>query len=201
MAKQPHQRDLRHRLAAQAAKLMAEAGDLSYAQARDKAAKQLNCNDRRQLPDNREIEAALQSHLQLFQPQGQSSHLAALRKTALHAMRTFNQFQPQLVGPVFLGTAIQHTPINLILFSDTVEAVVLEMMERHIPYQQKEIRVDYSKQKGVHRTRLTFIAGEEQIELLILPLSDRHNLPLDLIQGRPQKGASISKVGTMLESN
>ncbi|MCW8889904.1 MAG: hypothetical protein OQL20_04515 [Sedimenticola sp.] len=200
MSKHTHHRDIRHQIATQAAQLMAEAGDLTYAQARDKAAKRLNCSDRRQFPEHREIEAALKAHLQLFQPVGQHSNLLALRKTALKAMQTLNQFQPQLVGAVLSGTANQHTPISLVLFSDTVEAVVIDMMERHIPFRQREIRVDYAKQKGVQRTRLTFIAGDEQIELLILPLSDRHNLPLDPIQGRPQKGASISKVTALLEA-
>lgn len=201
MPRHPHSRGLRHRIATLAAELIAETGDLTYAQARAKAAKRLNCNDRGQHPENREIEAALQSHLQLFRPADQQACLIALRKTALRAMQTLNQFHPQLVGAVLSGTANQHTPIRLLLFSDTVEAVVLEMMERRIPFQQKEIRIDYAKQKGVEKTRLTFFAGEAQIELLILPVSDRYHLPLDPIQGRPQKGASISKVTTLLESD
>ncbi len=52
-------RALRHQIAIEAAQLIAEQSDLSYAQARNKAAKRLRCTDQRQLPENREIELAL----------------------------------------------------------------------------------------------------------------------------------------------
>ncbi|MCW8950430.1 MAG: hypothetical protein OQL17_10625 [Sedimenticola sp.] len=192
-------RELRQRIAVSAAQLIAESGDLSYSKAREKAAKHLGCNDRRQLPENSEIEAALHEHLQLFKSPERISYLNDLRNNALSAMRSFDQFQPHLIGPILTGTASVNTPISLILFADTVEAVVMELMERKIPWRQKDISVDYSKQKRVRRSLLTFFAGDIQVELLILPLTDQHNLPLDPIQGRPQKGASISKVQAMIE--
>lgn len=193
-------RALRHQIAVEAAQLIAEQSDLSYAQARNKAAKRLRCTDQRQLPENREIEQALKSHLQLFQPSAQAMQLQQLRESALEAMRLFSPYQPRLVGPVLTGVASRHTPITLILFSDTVETVAISLMEWKIPCRQREVLLDYSHKKRVARSVFRFHAGEHQVELLVLPNSDRHNLPLDPTEGRPQKGASLEQLQELIGS-
>lgn len=194
-------RALRHQIAVEAAQLIAEQSDLSYAQARNKAARRLRCTDQRQLPENREIELALKNHLQLFQPAAQATQLHELRKSAAEAMRLFSPYHPRLIGPVLTGIANQHTPVTLILFSDTVEAVAISLMDWKIPCRQREVTLDYSNKKRVMRTVFSFHAGEHQIELLVLPESERHNLPLDPTEGRPQKGASLNQLLTLLASD
>lgn len=199
MPKQPTHHNIRQRIAAQAAQLIAE-NHISYAQARDKAAKRLNCTNRHQLPENREIEAALRDHQRLFQAARQSEQLKSLRETALHAMRTLNAFNPQLIGQVLSGTACRHTPIEIVLFADTNEEVILALMAQRIPWTQREIRIDYTDKKRVQRAVVRFFAGDAEIHLLILPMADRQNLPLDPIERRPHKGASINKLLRMLEA-
>lgn len=194
-------RTLRHQIAIEAAQLIAEQSDLSFAQARTKAAKRLRCTDQRQLPENREIELELKNHLQLFQPSIQAAQLHELRKSAAEAMRLFSPYQPRLIGPVLTGTASRHTPITLVLFSDTVENVAISLMEWKIPCQQRDISLDYSHKKRVRRTLFSFHAGEHQLELLVLPESERHNLPLDPTEGRPQKGASLNQLLKLLETD
>jgi hypothetical protein len=198
MPKQPTLLNIRQRIAIQAAQLIAR-HHISFARARDKAAKRLNCTDPHQLPENREIEAALRDHQQLFQATRQPEQLKSLRKAALNAMRSLKSFNPLLIGQVLSGTAFQHTPIEIILFADTNEEVILELMAQRIPWRQREIRADYTQKKHVKRSILSFIAGEDEIHLLILPIADRHNLPLDPIERRPHKGASINKVLKMLD--
>jgi len=194
-------RALRHQIAIEAAQLIAEQSDLSYAQARNKAAKRLRCTDQRQLPENREIELALKSHLQLFQLTEQATQLHELRQSAAEAMRLFSPYHPRLTGPVLSGIANQHTPVTLILFSDTVESVAISLMDWKIPCRQREVTLDYSNKKRVMRTVFSFHAGEHQIELLVLPESERHNLPLDPTEGRPQKGASLDQLLRLLASD
>lgn len=201
MPRRSASRALRHQIAIEAAQLIAEQSDLSYAQARIKAARRLRCTDQRQMPENREIEQALKSHLQLFHAATQTTHLRQLRESAQEAMQLFKQYHPLLIGPVLSGTAHQHTPITLILFSDTVEAVAISLMDWKIPFRQRETAQDYSNKKRVTRTLFGFHAGEHRIELLVLPESDRHNLPLDPTEGRPQKGASLNKLLTILASD
>jgi len=194
-------RALRHQIAIEAAQLIAEQSDLSYAQARNKAAKRLRCTDQRQLPENREIELALKNHLQLFQPSTQAIQLHELRKSAAEAMQLFSSYHPRLIGPVLTGTANRHTPITLILFSDTVESVAIALLDWKIPCRQREMTLDYSHKKRAMRTLFSFHAGEHQIELLVLPKSERHNLPLDPTEGRPQKGASLDQLLKLLASD
>lgn len=194
-------RSLKAQIATEAAKLIAEQDDLGFDQARRKAAKRFNCRDPRQLPEDSEIEQALREHQAIFQVPAGENHLQRLRTNALSAMQMFNQFQPLLTGPILGGTAGLHTPITLFLFSDTVEAVALDLLERKIPWQQREIPLDYSDKTRTRRPLFEFQAGEDRIQLLILPLSDRYNLPLDPIAKRPQKGASLKRVRTLLNAN
>lgn len=201
MPRRSPSRELRNQIAMDAARLMAEQGDLSYAQARAKAAKRLHCTDQRQLPDNRDIELALRAHQQLFQTATRQVELQHLRSSAAQAMRLLEAFQPRLVGPVLSGTASEYSPIRLALFSDTTEAVALALLELKIPWRQQDLLLDYTDKRRVERTIFRFHAGEDQIELLVLPLSDRHNLPLDPIEKRPQKGASLDKVLALLETD
>jgi len=82
-----------------------------------------------------------------------------------------------------------------------VEAVAMDLLERKIPWQQREALLDYSDGERVRRPLFTFQAGDDPVELLVLPLSDRRNLPLDPIEKRPQKGASLDKVMALLEGD
>ena len=59
-------RERRHRLAHEAAKLMAEGGIRDYHQAKLKAAARLGIHDDASLPRNREIEDALREYQRLF---------------------------------------------------------------------------------------------------------------------------------------
>ena len=194
-------RALRHQIAIEAAQLIAEQSDLSYSQARAKAARRLKCSDQRQMPENREIEQALRSHLQIFQPDTQPAQLKKLRESAAEAMQLFRAYQPLLIGPVLTGTANLHTPITLVLFSDTVESVAISLLDWNIPCRQREVWLDYSNRKRVARSLFSFHAGEHRIELLVLPHSDQHNLPLDPTDERPQKGASLDKLRILLEAS
>ncbi len=116
-------------------------------------------------------------------------------------MRLFSPYHPRLIGPVLTGVANQHTPVTLILFSDTVESVAISLIDWKIPCRQREVTLDYSNKKRAMRTVFSFHAGEHQIELLVLPESERHNLPLDPTEGRPQKGASLDQLLTLLASD
>ncbi|MCW8907525.1 MAG: hypothetical protein OQL28_09750 [Sedimenticola sp.] len=200
MATRSSNRSLKARIAVEAARLIAEQGDLPFEQARRKAAKRLNCRDQRQLPENHEIEQALREHRMIFQGGEDQAHLGRLRRNAVSAMRMFDAFHPLLVGPILVGTAGRHTPITLILFSDTVEAVAMDLLERKIPWQQQDVLLDYTDRGSVRRPLFLFQAGEDPVELLVLPPSDRHNLPLDPIEKRPRKGASLDKVTALFEA-
>lgn len=104
--------DLRTSIADRAARLISE-GMTDYHAAKQKAARQLGATDRRTLPDNAEIEAALKARIALFHADSHPAVIEALRRTALRAMRWLDRFHPWLTGPVLNGSAVANSPIEL----------------------------------------------------------------------------------------
>lgn len=186
----------RLRLARTAARLMAEDGVPGFAHARRKAAAQLGISNKGHLPSNSEIEQALQEYQRLFQAGSQQQHLHSTRHTALEAMRFLRDFDPCLTGPVLNGTATRYNPISLHLFSDSPESVALLLLDRHIPYESDERRLNF----GVTRNYpvLRFMAGEQAVELIILPCRMRNQSPLSPVDGRPQARADCAQLEALL---
>src|SRR3982750_847222 len=101
MARNSNRRaDMRARIAAAAARLMAEDGIDDFAFAKRKAARQLGALDAQALPTNDEIEAELRAHPALYQADEHPQRIAELREIALDAMRALKPFNPYLTGPV-----------------------------------------------------------------------------------------------------
>src|SRR5215510_7849267 len=67
----PKQQQMRNRIAAAAARLMAEDGLEDFALAKRKAARQLGAEDTQSLPKNEEIEAELRAYQSLYQGEEQ----------------------------------------------------------------------------------------------------------------------------------
>lgn len=192
---------LRHLLAQSAARILSETGQRDFASALHKAATQHRVSDRRNLPDNSEIEAALQELQRLFHSDSQPQILQQLRQSALQAMELLTAFRPCLVGPVLNGTADQHSPIYLHLFADTAEEVLIALMERQIPFEQGERRVRYSNGTVESRPRFSFIAGEHEIQLTVFPTHERSRAPLSPVDGRPMQRAERAQLERLLEAD
>ena len=94
---------MRARIAAAAARLMAEDGIDDFALAKRKAARQLGAADTQALPANDEIEAELRAYRALYQAEEHAERIAELRRIALDAMRALERFSPYLTGPVLEG--------------------------------------------------------------------------------------------------
>ena len=112
---------MRARIAAAAARIMAEDGIDSFALAKRKAARQLGAPDTEALPGNDEVEEALHAYRALYQADEHPQRVAELRRIALDAMQALEQFSPYLTGPVLKGTAGPYAEIELQLFPESVE--------------------------------------------------------------------------------
>src|ERR1700704_3541154 len=106
------QRQMRARIAAAAARLMAEDGMEDYALAKRKAARQLGAESTQALPDNDEVEAALRSYQSLYQGDEQRERIRLFLDHALRAMQALDAFHPYLCGPVLAGTAGRYSDID-----------------------------------------------------------------------------------------
>lgn len=125
---------MRLRIAAAAARLMAEDGIDDYALAKRKAAKQLGADDTRSLPGNEEIEAELRAYQSLYQNEEQRERIRELRTKALEVMRLLANFRPYLAGAVLKGTAGRYGEIDLQLFTDDSKAVEIALLNRNLAY-------------------------------------------------------------------
>ena len=130
----------RARIAAAAARLMAEDGIDDFALAKRKAAKQLGVTEAQALPGNDEIEEQLRAYLELYQAEEHPQRIAELREIALDAMKALEQFNPYLTGPVLKGIAGPYAQIELQLFPDSVKEVEIFLLDRNLAYETQERR-------------------------------------------------------------
>jgi hypothetical protein len=113
--------DLQLEIAIATARLIADEG-MPWGAAKHRALKELGLSPRTALPGNDEVEDAVREHLALFQAETQPSELRALRETAMHWMDRLAEFEPQVAGAVWRGTANHFSDIHLLLFSDDPKA-------------------------------------------------------------------------------
>jgi hypothetical protein len=189
----------RRSLAHEAARIMADQGDADFERARRKAAERAAVTNRRLWPSNEEIRDAFLERQRLFEGRRQAAELTRLRREALEGMRHFATFSPRLVGPVLDGSADRRHAVRLLLFADHPEEVVFELMERRIPWEQREEGLRFGG--GVRRSvpLLSLYAGETRFELLVLPPSARHNPPLDPVSERPERGVDADELERLID--
>jgi hypothetical protein len=192
---------LRQEIAQEAAKLVAIDGQEDYLQAKKKAAQMLGVNNKKMLPSNQEIEAALIEYQSLFQKEEQLLTLVELRQLAYKTMKLMEEYHPRLVGPVLTGTANQYSEIIIHVFSDTSEYISLFLENQGIPVSICERRLKIKKDTSAYFTAYKFIAGDIDIVLIVLPLTYLKNAPLDPITERPIRCANLSSVKTLIDKS
>jgi hypothetical protein len=194
----PRAEHLRRALAQEAARLMAEQGIDDFGLAKRKAAERLGATDIAVLPRNTEIEEALAAHHRLFEAHTHNSALTQLRETALQAMDLLKRFQPRLVGPVLSGTASAHSEVNLHIFAEGSEAVVLHLMEHQIPHHIGERRLRYEPNRLVAYPVVQFVAGKRQIDAVVFPIDGIRQAPASPVDGRPMRRADRAELESLI---
>ena len=119
--------DLQLEIAIATARLIADEG-MSWGAAKHRAIKDLGLPPRSALPANDAVEDALREHLDLFQADTQPQELRALRETALRWMDELADFDPQVSGAVWRGTANHFSDIHLVLYSDDSKAPEIHLL-------------------------------------------------------------------------
>jgi hypothetical protein len=192
-AKRNHHRE---HLAYLAARIMAEDGTQDYSAAKRKAARQAGAPSTQQLPDNREIDAALRSWQALYQRDTREPVLRELREAALAAMRLLEPFNPWLTGSVLSGTAGAHSDINLQLFTDDGKALELFLLNRRWDYQVGDRKMRIGN-RAVDATVISFVMQGIPVNATLLPL-DLQRITQKTSDGRAVERASMIQVETLL---
>ncbi len=188
---------LRQRIAYETARILADGSCRDIRTARRKTAERLGATRRFELPTEAEIEQALMVQQALFRDQ-QPTILHGLRQQAAAAMKTLAPFTPRLVGPVLTGTAGSCSRVELHLFCETPEEVILFLLDRGIPWRDGERTLHFSG--GIRRSYplCRFHAGDTDIELILLPPEALHQPPLGPLGDRPLQRASLKQLQELI---
>ena len=191
-------KEMRSRIAQEAARIMVEDGISDFYLAKRKAALHLNVPDTQALPRNTEIEQAVKDYQRLFKSQSQPQRLRRLRETAVEAMQFFAKFQPRLVGSVLSGTATDHSDVNLHLFSETPEELGLFLTSNNIPCDTGERRYRTAGGEVRRYPAYRFVAGDVAVELVLFDMQGLREAPLSEVDGKPLRRVNINAVREML---
>jgi hypothetical protein len=190
----------RARIAAAAARLMAEDGIDDFALAKRKAARQLGALDSQALPGNDEIEAELRAYLALYQSEVHPRRVAELREIALDAMRALERFNPYLTGPVLKGIAGPYAEIELQLFPDSVKEVEMFLLDRNVAYATHEGR-RYAGDRAHAVSVLTLAWQGVPLRLSIFDARDERLALKTSVAGRVMDRAGIAEVGALVRDD
>ncbi len=191
-------RERRHRLAHEAARLMAEGGFRDYHQAKLKAAERLGIHDDASLPRNREIEEALRQFQRLFVGEPQRQALGLRRDAALRALEFLAGFSPRLVGPVLEGTADASSPVLLHLHVDDADSVARFLDEHGIPADARSRHLRLDRERSDDFPVWLFSAEGLNFDLTVLPHDALRQAPLSGVDEKPMKRASLSALKQLL---
>jgi len=190
---------MRVRIAAAAARLMAEDGIDDYALAKRKAARQLGANDTQSLPGNEEVEAELRAYQSLYQSEEQRRRTRELRTKALQAMRFLAEFRPYLAGAVLKGTAGRYGEIDLQLFTDDSKAVEIALLNRNIAYDiADERRFASGRERAISVLKLVW--DGVPLNLSIYARNDERATLKNSAGGRAIERAPMDAVAQLLQA-
>ena len=189
---------MRTRIAAVAARIMAEDGIDDFALAKRKAARRLGAPETEALPANDEVEAELRAYRALYQPEEHAQRTAELRRIALDAMRAFERFSPYLTGAVLKGTAGPYAEIELQLFPESAKEVEIFLLERRIAYTTHEGR-RFSGDRAHAMSVLSLVWEDAPLRLSVFDPRDERVALKTSQAGRVMDRAGIAEVGALLQ--
>jgi len=130
--------DLKEEIAATAARLVVEEG-LEYGPAKRRALKQLGAAGRAALPDNAQLDAAVEEYIAIFCADTQPVELRALRALALEWMERLAPFRPHIGGAVWHGTATRRSDIYLQLFCDDPKSAEIALIDGGVRFEARSV--------------------------------------------------------------
>lgn len=190
---------MRMRIAAAAARIMAEEGIDDFALAKRKAARRLGAASTESLPGNEEIEAELRDYLALYQADEHPERIVELRRVALDAMRELEHFSPYLTGPVLAGLAGPYAEIDLQLFPESTKEVELFLLDRGIAYEATDER----RYTGDRARAVAVISLDWQgvpLRISVFDPRDERSALKTSPAGRVAARAGIAEVGALVET-
>ena len=127
-----------------------------------------------------------------------AERLKNLRSLALGTMRFLKQYEPRLTGSVARGSAHDYSDINIHVFSDTVEDVILYLMHQKIPYHQITRRFNEGGEQEVEYPTFVVESDEAVTEITVFPTKKLRQAPLSHIDQQPMQRLTTKAVEELL---
>lgn len=188
---------LRTLVAQEAARIIVQQGVRDYLLAKQKAADRMGLTDRSQLPRNTEIEDAVIEYQRLFSHEEYPARLDSLRAHAKEAMALFKSYEPRLVGSLLSGSISGNSSIDIHLFAETAEEIVLHLMQHNIPYEEGEWSGRVADGERLAWPKLRFFAENVEINLIVFPPKGLRQAPLSPVDGKPMRRASLAELSAL----
>ena len=189
---------MRARIAAVAARLMAEDGIDDFALAKRKAARQLGAPQSEALPGNDEVESELRAYRALYQAEEHPERIAELRRIALDAMLAFERFNPYLTGAVLKGTAGPYAEIELQLFPESPKEVEIFLLERDTSFTTHEGR-RFSGDRARAMSVFSLTWKETPLKLSVFDPRDERVALKTSQAGRVMERAGVAEVAALVQ--
>jgi AcrR family transcriptional regulator len=190
--------DLREQLAEEAARVMAEHGIDDFGLAKRKAAARLGLVDAGRLPTNAEIQQRFVERQRLFDPEAQQERVAKLRRVAAQVMEPLAPFRPKLVGAVLAGAVTPASAVELHVFSDAPEHVVLELTRCGYRASDSARRYRFGDAHAPQIPGFKLYCDGEEVLVMVFSERGAHHAPLSPVDGRPMRRASRAAVLALL---
>jgi hypothetical protein len=187
---------MRARLAAAAARIMAEDGVDDFALAKRKAARRLGVVATEALPGNDEVEAELRAYRALYQAEEHEGLIDDLRRIALDAMHALEQFNPYLTGPVLTGTAGPYAEIEIQLFPDSAKDVEIFLLDRDLRFTTQETR-RYAGDRARAVGLISLTWEGQPLRLSVFDARDERVALKTSIAGKVTERANIDEVSAL----
>lgn len=183
------------RLIAEAARRLVDGREPDPNSALREAAHALGIRDHARLPPVAAVVEAACAERRLFGGAAQAAALATLRRSAIEAMRFLASFEPRLVGGVLDGWAGEGATVDLQLFTDDDEALLLRLADLGIRPRVARPGPATGEVTGP-RERLAFVAGGVSFELSMFRADDLRRRTVARGLGR----ATLAEVEVLVEA-
>lgn len=112
---------------------------LEYGASKRRAVKQMGLSPRTALPDNIQVESAVEEYIAVFCADTQPTELRALRVLALGWMDRLAHFRPYVAGAVWHGTATRRSDVYLQLFCDDPKSAEIALIDRGVRFEVRSV--------------------------------------------------------------
>ena len=192
---------LREQLADEAARLIRDHGIQDYGLAKRKAAARFGVSSAGALPSNSEVEACVLERQRIFDDGDDALRLAELRRLAVELMAVLEAFEPRLAGPVLTGAMSASANLELHVFTDAAEEVIMVLQDRGIRFRNCQRRYRFNGGSDVIVPGFRCLVRGEHVFAMTFPEKGLRQAPMSPIDGRPMRRADHAKVLALIDAS